>query len=509
MNDKVRARFAPSPTGYLHVGVARTALFTWLFARHNNGKFILRIDDTDKARSKEEYRKDIVESMRWLGMLWDEGPEVGGPYSPYIQSERMDLYRKYTQELLESGNAYHCYCTVEEIDEQREKAEAEGRSYRYEGRCQELTDEKRKQYEAEGRKPTVRLKVERAAGSLKTDENPVIFHDLVIGDVRFEADAHDDFIIVTSDGRPLYNFSSVIDDYLMEISHVIRASDHISNTPKQILIYRALGWEPPKFAHVPMVLGSSKGEKLSKRRGAISISQYRSDGYLPSAMINFMARLGWSYDDTEEFFSVDELIEKFDISRVSRSGSVFDMQKLNWLNSKYIVKLSLSERIDAVIPFLEKEGLCEALEEFEGEMDDEKREWLEKLVEAVGDRMTTLADIVELTRDFFVDEYEYEKKAVKKWLRKDYAPELLKEMKELFAEVEPFDEDELENALRKFIEQSELNVIKVLQPIRVAVTGKSVGLGIFETLALFGKEKVLERLDRTLKRITNYELRIY
>lgn len=483
MDDKVRARFAPSPTGYLHVGGVRTALFTWLFARHNDGKFILRIDDTDKVRSEEKYKQEIIESMRWLGMLWDEGPEVGGGHAPYIQSKRTEIYQKYAQKLLDSGNAYYCYCTVEELNEQRKKTEADGRQYRYNGRCRDLTEEQRKQYEAEGRKPTIRLKI---------DEKPVTFQDIVIGDVRFETDAHDDFIIVTSDGRPLYNFTSVIDDHLMEITHVIRASDHLSNTPKQILIYRALGWDTPEFAHVPMVLGSSKGEKLSKRHGATSISQYREDGYLPEAMVNFLARLGWSYDDKEEFFSVDELIEKFDIHRVRRSGSVFDMQKLNWLNGEYIMKLSLSERTDAVIPFLEKEGLIE------GEIGDEQRKWLEKLVDAVGDRMTTLADIVEFARDFLEDEYEYEEKAVKKWLSKDYVPKLLRKMKELFAELEPFDESALENVLREFVGQSELSTVKILQSIRVAVIGKSVGLGIFETLELLGKKKVLRRLDNTL-----------
>jgi len=471
MNDKVRVRFAPAPTGYLHVGGARTALFTWLFAKHNNGKFILRIDDTDEARTKEKYKQEIIESMLWLGLVWDEGPNVGGPCAPYIQSQRMELYQNYVQQLLDNDKAYYCYCTVEELSKQ----------HGYDGRCRELTEEQRKKYEAEGRKPAIRFRV---------DEESVIFHDIIVGDVS-ESEL-DDFIIVKSDERPLYNFSSVIDDHLMEISHVIRASDHISNTPKQILIYRALGWEPPEFAHVPMVLGSSKGEKLSKRHGATSITQYKADGYLPEAMVNFLARLGWSYDDKQEIFSVNELIDKFELSRVGRSGSVFDMQKLNWLNSKYIMKMSLSERTDAIIPFLQREELIE------DDISEQKRIWLEKVVDAVGDRMTKLTDIVNLTEDFFVEEFDYDEKAVKKWLRKDYAPELLESMKTIFSQVEPFDEKQIENALREFVEKSEISPIKVLQPIRVAVTGKSVGLGIFETLSILGKEKTLKRLEKTI-----------
>jgi len=460
-------------------------LFNWLFAKHHDGAFILRIDDTDKERSTEESASAILASLRWLGLNWDEGPEAGGPYAPYVQSERLEIYREYADKLLESGHAYYCYCAKEEIAEEKAKADAEKRQYRYNGKCRNLTESDRARLESEGRKPTIRLKVE---------SGPIVVCDLILGDTEFnKADPIFDFIIVTSDGSPLYIFTSPIDDYLMRITHVIRASEHLSNTPRQILILNALGVEPPQFAHVPLVLGSSKGEKLSKRRHGdlVAVDRYQREGYLPKAMLNYLVRLGWSFDDTSEIFSIEEMIEKFDLSRVGKAGGVFDLQKLQWLNGKYIMKMSIPERTDAVIPFLQNAGLLK-----EDEITPEKRAWLERVVEAVGERMKTLVDIKTHTSYLFVDDVEYDKKAVKKWFKKDYIPEMLQNLHAIFAQLEPFDEETIEPKIREFGEQSGLKLINILQPLRVAVTGTSAGPGMFEVLALLGKERVLQRLVR-------------
>lgn len=489
MSDKVRVRFAPSPTGYLHVGGARTVLFNWLFAKRHNGTFILRIDDTDKERSTEESVTGILESLRWLGLNWDEGPEVSGPYAPYIQSERMEIYKGYIDKLLEDGHVYYCYCTKEKLAEEKAKAKVEKRSYRYSSKCRNLTESDRARLESEGRKSTIRFKVE---------SDSIVVHDLILGDTKFDKSdpIFDDFIIVTSDGYPLYIFTSPIDDHLMKITHVIRASEHLSNTPRQILILNALGAEPPQFAHVPMVLASSKGEKLSKRRHGdlVAVERYQREGYLPEAMLNYLVRLGWAYDDKSEIFSVGEMIEKFGLDRVSKSGGVFDLQKLQWLNGEYVAKMSIPERTDAVIPFLKNAGLLK-----EDEITPERRTRLEKIVEAVGERMKTLAEIEKYTSYLFVDDYEYDEKAVKRWFKKDYVPEMLQNLHAIFAQFEPFEEDAIEAKMRKFVEQNELKPINLLQPLRVAITGTHAGPGIFGLLALLGKERVLQRLDRAVE----------
>jgi len=491
--DKIRVRFAPAPTGYLHIGGARTALFTWLFAKQNKGTFILRIDDTDEARSTEESTRGILDSMRWLGLDWDQGPEVGGPHAPYFQSERTNIYKEYIQKLLDSGHAYYCYCTKEELDAEKAKA---GWDYRYSGKCYQLTEVDKRRYETEGRKPTVRLKV---------TGDTIVVPDLIKGYVEFKAETMDDFIIVRSNGTPLYNFTSTIDDALMQITHVIRGEDHLSNTPKQILIYQALGFEAPKFAHAPTVL-DKEGKKLSKRRHGelVAIDYYQKSGYLPEAMVNFLVRLGWSYDDKEEMFTVDELIQKFDIGRVGKSASIFDIQKLQWLNREYIMKRNIHERTDLVVPFLRKAGLLNdsANNPLNPPLlrgtDAEKRIWLEKMVEAIGDRMTTLADIETHSSFFFADEPEYDEKAVQKSLKKDFVPGMLRDLKSIFSNLEPFDENTIEAKIREYAERSGLGG-KVMLPTRVAITGKSTGPGLFESLALLGRDKVLQRIDKAME----------
>lgn len=485
MDQPVRARFAPSPTGFLHIGGARTALFNWLFAKHHGGKFILRIDDTDEARSTEESMRGIYESLEWLGLAWDEGPGAGGPHAPYVQSERGNIYRKYVQQLLDSGNAYYCYCTPEELDQMRAQARVEGHSQRYTGKCRYLTEGDRQRFEAEGRKSTVRLKI---------PDGTIVVHDLVLGHVRFEADTIDDFIIVKSNGSPLYNFTSIIDDLQMEISHVIRGADHLANTPKQILICQALGFDPPLFAHLPMVLGSSKGEKLSKRHGATSVEQYQADGYLPEALINFLVRLGWSYDDKEEIFSVDELIEWFNLDRVGKSGGIFDVKRLQWLNGHYIMKLALAARTLAALPFLQKDGLLEM------DLSSKRLTWLERFVAAVGDRLTTFADVTDY-RYFFTDDFAYDPKAVKKWWKKGSAAEILQGLRDVLAVTDPFEVESIESAIWAHIEKKGMSRIKAMQPLRVALTGESGGPGLFDIVTLLDKESVLERLDRAIRHL--------
>ena len=485
-DSRVRVRFAPSPTGFLHIGSARTALFNWLFARRHGGTFILRIDDTDEQRSTEESMREIYDSLRWLGLDWDEGETAGGAHAPYVQSERREIYEKYVGKLLDSGNAYRCYCTPEELAEMREIAKAEKRNQTYTGKCRNLTPADRQRLEAEGRKPAVRLKV---------PPEPIAVEDLILGEIRVEADALQDEVIVKSNGSPLYNLTSTVDDVEMGITHVIRGADHVNNMPKQVLICQALGMPPPQFAHVPLVLNSAKGEKLSKRRHGdlVSVGKYKQDGYLPEAVINFLARLGWSYDDKTEIFSVDELIEKFDLTRVGKTNSIFDIQKLQWLNGHYITEMDIAARTDAVIPFLQQEGLL-----LKTDLSPARRAWLQSIVEAVGDRLTTFADIIPQTSYFFVDTFEYDPKAVKRWWKKGSASEILGGLRDVMAPLKTFNLEEVESAIWDYTDRNDIKRVQAMQPLRVALTGVSFGPGLFEIIALLGKDKALQRLDRAI-----------
>ena len=483
-NQQVRVRFAPSPTGYLHIGGARTALFNWLFARHHRGTYVLRIDDTDEKRSTEESMRQIYDSFRWLGLDWDEGEDVGGPYGPYVQSKRGGVYRKYVQKLIDTGNAYHCYCTPEELETMRKQAQAEKRPLSYNRKCLNLTDEARQKLEAEGRKPVVRIKIPDA---------PTVVQDMILGESKFSPSALEDEVIVRSNGLPRYNLTSMIDDHEMNITHVIRSVEHLSNTPKQIVIAQALGFDLPQFAHAPMVC-DSQGKKLSKRQHGdiVAVSQYREDGYLPEALINFIVKLGWSYDDTQEIFSVDELIEKFELKRVGKSNAIFNLKKLQWLNNHYVMERTLSARTDAVIPFLQRDGFLET------ELSPERRTWLEQIVEAVGDRLNTLADITEQTSYFFTDDFSYNPQAVKKWWKGDTLIETLEGLRDVLATVEPFALEEVEAAVWGYTEAHDLKRVQAMQPLRVALTGKSFGPGLFEIIVLLGAEQVLERINRAV-----------
>ena len=475
--DEIRVRMAPSPTGFLHIGGARTALFNWLFAKRHDGKFILRIDDTDMARSTDESMHEIYDALKWLGIHWDE---------QYVQSERRSIYDAYIEQLLQSGNAYHCYCTPEELAEIRTQSRADKQTRSYDGRCRHLTREAVERYAAEGRKPTVRIKM---------PDTPIRVDDIVLGSRNIDPATLEDEVIVRSNGMPNYNLTSIIDDAEMHITHVIRGTEHLNNTPKQIAIGNALGLDIPKFAHIPLVLDNS-GRKMSKRHHGdlVAVNRYREQGYLPEAMLNFVARLGWSYDDKQEIFSVDELIEKFDLARVGKSGSVFDIKKLEWLNSHYIDQLDISARTDAVIPFWQAEGLLNQTED---------RDWLINIVEAVGERLTTLQDIVPQTRYFFTDDFEYETKAVKKWWggseeKREKTAEILTNLLQILEEVPSFDVETVETAIWTYTDENDIKRVAAMQALRIALTGTSFGPSLFDIVTLLGRDEVLKRIPKAI-----------
>lgn len=475
-----RVRFAPSPTGHLHIGGARTALYNWLLARHHGGTFILRIEDTDRARSTQAYLESILEDLRWLGLTWDEGPEVGGPAGPYFQSERSEAHRAHISTLIERNLAYRCYCTPQELAERRSRAPMEGRDWRYDRKCRDLPERERARLEASGRPSVVRFRV---------PDGKTSFEDMILGPVEVANEELDDLVIARSDGTPTYNLVVVADDLEMEVTHVVRGSDHLSNTPKQILIFRALGHEPPTYGHLPLVLAPDR-QVLSKRRGAVAIGEYRRRGYLPEALVNYMALLGWSYDGAQEIFSLDELARLFDVSRVSRKAAAFDEEKLEWVNAQWIKRLPVEERTDRLVP-----RLIEA-----GRLDPEtavgRREWLEAIVGAVGDRLKTLEDFHKYAGFFLADDIDYASIAVDKVLAKPGVEEILAGLCGVFEAAPDFETSTLEELIRAYMGSTGLKLGEIVQPLRVAVTGDTVSPGIFETLSLLGRTRVLERVRR-------------
>ena len=475
----VRTRFAPSPTGFLHVGGARTALFNWLYARHHGGIFVLRIEDTDLERSTEESVNAILEGLEWLGLTWDEGPGCGGDFGPYFQSERLEIYQEYVQRLLDEGKAYHCYCTPEELQARREQALAEGRDPKYDRRCANLTEEEKRALQAEGRQSVIRF--------LSNDVGTTEVNDLIRGQIIFENGMLDDFVIQKSDGMPTYNFAVVIDDHLMKITHVIRGDDHISNTPRQIQVYQALGFPVPEFAHLPMILGNDK-TRLSKRHGATSVTEYRDQGFLPKAMVNYLALLGWSYSATDTLFTPEELIEKFTLDRVSRNPAVFDMKKLEWMNGVYLRERDPEELTDLVIPRLQQEGLLPE------SIDTPVRERVKKIAVSLQSRIRTLGEFVPSSRYFFEDDIEYDPAAVDKILVRDYVPGMFAMLVEKLMQVEPFTEANIEQVFLEVQENVGRKLGDVIQPVRVAVTGTRVSPGMYEVLAALGRPRTLERL---------------
>ncbi|AEM78448.1 glutamate--tRNA ligase [Thermoanaerobacter wiegelii] len=470
--SEVRVRFAPSPTGSLHIGGARTALFNWLFARHNGGKFILRVDDTDLQRSTEESMKGILEGLRWLGIDWDEGP--------IYQSQRIEEYRKFANKLLEEGKAYYCFCTKEELEEMRKQAEKEGRPPMYTGKCRNLTKEQIEEHLRQGRKPVIRLKVPQ--------QGKTVVHDVIRGDVEFDNSTFDDFIIMKSDNMPTYNFATVVDDYQMGITHVIRAEEHLSNTPKQILIYEALGVEIPQFAHVSMVLAPDRS-KLSKRHGATSVQEFRDQGYLPEAIVNYITLLGWMPKDGEEIFDVSKSIKEFTLERVSKNPAVYDVQKLTWINGHYIRNYDLDKLTEAVIPFLKAKNLIR---------EDFDYDYIKKIVSAVREREKTLVDIAGAMSYYFTEVNEYEEKGVKKYFTKEKVVDILKKAVVTLKEIEPFNKFTTEEAYRKLVEELQISSGELFHPTRLAISGRTFGPGLFDIMELLGKERTIERIEKAI-----------
>lgn len=481
---EIKVRFAPSPTGPLHIGGARSALFNWLFARRYGGKFIVRIEDTDLDRSSRESEDNILSSLRWLGMDWDEGISVGGTGGPYRQTERLDIYTRYADQLLDQGLAYKCYCSEEELAAQREEQLAAGEMVRYTGKCRDLTPEDCERLEKEGRKPVIRFKVPLGGN--------VVINDIVRGEVSFECDGIGDYIIVKSDGIPTYNFAVVVDDHLMSISHVIRAEEHLSNTPRQVLIYNALNWPKPEFAHVSLILGKDRS-KMSKRHGATSIEQYRQLGYLPEAMANFLALLGWSSGKEQEVFSLAELGGQFSLDRVVKSPAVFDLEKLNWLNSHYIKTSSIERITELAVPFLQKAGYLSE------NVDDKTMEKVQLVVVAVRDYLEYLAQINDHVAVFFNDP-EYGDPEAREVLSQEETPAVLRAVRDKLAAMpsERMDEAAAKGLLKKLPKELGLGGKKVYLPLRSALTGKTRGPELYHLLPALGNSAAIRRLEKAL-----------
>ncbi len=469
MSNNVRVRFAPSPTGYLHIGGARTALFNWLYARHNKGTFILRIEDTDRIRSTEEYIDAIIEGMRWLKLDWDEGP--------YRQTGRIDIYKRYADKLLNEGKAYYCYCSPDELEQRRQEALAQGKSPKYSGHCRNLKEP------IPERIPAVRFKMPQ--------EGETVVDDIIRGKVKFENALLDDLIIMRSDGIPTYNFTVVVDDVDMNITHVIRGDDHLNNTPKQMHIYKAIEYKVPLFAHLPMILGADK-TRLSKRHGATSVIAYKEMGYLPDALVNYLVRLGWSYGD-QEVFTRDELIKYFSFDNVGKSAAVFSPEKLLWLNSQYIINSPSEKLAELVMPFLLKEKIIS-----EGQTLD--KVWLSKAINTQKERSKTLIELAHSLRYYISEDVEYNEKAKVKFLNEKSLPYLI-ELKDSFASISAFSASEIEKVFISIIEKHGIKLGNLAQPVRVAMTGKTESPGIFEVLEVVGKEKTLKRLEKAIRMI--------
>jgi glutamyl-tRNA synthetase len=513
----VRTRFAPSPTGYLHIGGVRTALFCWLFARHHGGQFILRIDDTDQERNVEEALRPILRGLHWMGIDWDEGPELGGPHAPYYQSQRLHLYQAAAETLLARGLAYHDYATTEEIQTERDAAIAQKQPFVYSRRWMAETPGQRAAMEAAGRRAVVRLKMPR--------EGALVIDDLIRGQVEFQWAREQDHVIQRTDGSCLYHLANVVDDQDFQISHVIRAEEHLSNTPRQIFIAQGLGYPLPQYAHLPYVAEPGSRNKLSKRKldkylknrdfadlmnrgrtiaqalgmspdldsfNPVIVDFYEQIGFLPDAILNYLALLGWSLDDKREEFSRDEMIENFTLERVNKAPASFDPTKLSAFQDRYMQRLPLDEKLRMTLPYLERAGLVAAAT-------PEIRAEVGRLLQAADDRIKMAGDVLNYA-EFFVadDQFPYDEKAAAKWLRKPQIAELLTGLRARLTVAGAFEPAALETLVYEFAESSGVKVGEIVHPLRVVLTGKLVGFGLFDTLAILGKDRCLARIDRAL-----------
>ena len=487
MTKPVRVRFAPSPTGFPHVGNIRTALFNWLFARHCGGSFIVRIEDTDVARRVEGAEKAILDGLSWLGLDWDEGPEVGGSYGPYFQSQRLELYHQAAERLIEQGDAYYCYCSPERLEEMRAEQVRRKQPPGYDRHCRDLTPQERARKETEGIKPVVRFKTPL--------EGSTGFNDLIWGEVTFEHKTIDDFVLLKSDGYPTYHLANIIDDHRMEISHVLRAEEWLSSTPRHHLLYRALSLEPPQFAHLPMILGSDRA-KLSKRHGAVSITEFYQRGYLPEAMVNFLALMGWSLDDKTEIMSREEIIANFSLERVSRTAAVFNHDKLDWMNGVYIRSLSPEDLVQRALPFLEKGLPAEVKRPLD-------TDYVREMMPLIQERARTLAETPELAEFLFVDELEYDTSLlIAKNMDRDATIGALEAAEQKLGQLAAFDAESLEAVLRPLAEELGLKTGQLFGMLRTAVTGRTAAPPLFQTMAVLGREQCLKRIGAALDKLS-------
>ncbi|NOZ29500.1 MAG: glutamate--tRNA ligase [Chloroflexi bacterium] len=488
----VRVRIAPSPTGYFHLGGARTAIYNWLYARHTGGRFILRIEDTDRTRYHPEALDDLLESLRWLGLDWDEGPEVGGEYGPYFQSQRLDIYQEHARKLIEEGHAYYCYCSPERLaalrEEQRKRKERIG----YDRHCRNLTAAQRAEYEAQGITPVVRLKV--------PDEGKITFRDVIRGEITVDVNTLDDLVLLKSDGYPTYHLANVIDDHLMEISHILRGDEWLPSVPRHILIYRAFGWEPPIMAHLPLLLDPSGKGKMSKRKPVINgveyptlIRDFREEGYLPEALFNFLALLGWSYDPENDLFTREQAIERFDIADVHPKPSVVSYEKLDWMNGVYIRELPTEEFTRRVLPFLAK-GLGIPEEEIA------RHPGLPVLMPAVQERVKKLSEAAEIVDFVFKEPGEYDPKLlIGRKMTAAQSLEALRAARQVLADLPEFDPDLMEAEMRALAERLGVKAGPLFGILRIAITGKKVAPPLFVSIVAVGREKALARCDRAME----------
>jgi glutamyl-tRNA synthetase len=475
----VRLRFAPSPTGYPHLGNIRTALFNWLFARHHGGQFILRIEDTDITRKVEGAVEVILDSLQWLGLNWDEGP--------YFQSQRLPTYHEIVHRLLEEGHAYLCYCSPERLEKMRQEQAKRRQPPKYDRHCRDLTQHERKQLEATGITPVIRFKTPL--------EGETTFHDLIRGPVTFKHDVLDDFVLLKSDSYPTYHLASIVDDHLMAISHVLRADEWLSSTPRHMLLYQALNWQAPEFAHLPMILGPDRA-KLSKRHGATTITEYQNQGYLPNAIVNFLALLGWSLDDRTELLSQEELIKHFSLERVGKTAAIFNKDKLEWMNGVYLRKLSLREFVQQALPFLNR-NLSKSIKR---PLDSN---YVSQVLSLVQERAKTLAEVPQLACFFFLDELQYDTSLLLSGkLDAQSATKAIKAALQKLEEVTTWDATTLESILRPLATELKLDTRELFGLLRIAVTGRTAAPPLFQTMAVLGEEKCLKRFDTALQRLS-------
>ncbi len=478
--EEIRVRFAPSPTGYLHVGGLRTALYNFLFAKHNNGKFILRIEDTDQSRKVEGAVENLIETLQWAGVEFDEGPGKGGSVGPYIQSQRLELYKRYAEQLVEQGDAYYCFCTPERLEQLRKQQQEQKESFAYDRFCRSLDPQQAKQRVLSGEKYVIRMKIPL--------EGSITFHDVIRGEVTINYNVLDDQVLLKSDGFPTYHLAVVVDDHTMGITHVIRGEEWLPSVPKHLLLYQYLGWKVPVMAHLPLLLNPDRS-KLSKRQGDVAVEEYRKKGYLKEAIVNFVALLGWNPGDDREVLTLDELIRDFTLERVGKSGAIFNIDKLNWLNQQHVRRKTDTELTELVIPYFQSEGI-----------NIQKNEYTEKVISLLKEKVTTLPDFVEFGNYFFIDPATYEDAGITKHWDAE-TPQRLSVLLQQLQSINNFTKVEIETTVKAVAEQLSVKTAKLIHPVRLAISGKQVGPGLYEMMEVLGKETVARRIQKALDTI--------